>query len=151
MNNETLIIENSHLQGTRCRIGQGIVTFVFWCLWGYLLLPLISPIVDLAEIHITYYNKIDVELLIELFIMVSWLSAVIAISMTTWSFYNFLLHRYHKNKQWPLSIVMPPELARFFGVNTSELGVWQNSRELSIHLNKQGNIQNVNSKGRGNY
>ncbi len=147
MKNEKLIIENSHLQSNACRFGQGAVTLVFWCLWAYLLLPLASPIIDLLGLDITYYFKIDLELLVELFITVSFISSAAIISMALWSMYNFLLYRMNQNKQqWPSAIVMNRELATFFGVELSELKEWQYARELNIQLTEQGNIQYVDSR-----
>jgi len=44
MNSDTLIIENSHLQGNWRRVSQGVVTFFFWCYIG---------------VELTYHHQLD--------------------------------------------------------------------------------------------
>jgi len=143
MNNETLIIENSHLQSNWRRISQGAITLFFWCLWGYLILPLATPLVDWLGLDITYYHKLDFDLFLGLLLTVIVVSIVLILAMAFWSFYNFILHQTCKANQWPLTKVLNQDLALYFGVKTSELGVWQQSRELNIQLNEQGNIRYV--------
>jgi len=143
MNSDTLIIENSHLQGNWRRVSQGVVTFFFWCLWGYLILPLATPLMSYIGVELTYHHQLDFEALANIFITVSLVSVAMVISMVLWSFYNYLLHQRNHIIQWPLRKVLAKDLAAYFDVNLLELAHWQRSRELNIQLNDEGNIQQV--------
>jgi len=143
MNSNTLIIENSHLQGHWRRIGQGIVTLFFWCLWGYLILPLASPLMSYIGVEIAFIHQVDIYILINILIAVLLVSATMIFSMSLWSFYNYLLHLNTHPIQWPIPKVLAKELATDFNVNLLDLAHWQYSKELNIQLNEQGNIQNV--------
>lgn len=146
MNSDTLIIENSHLQGNWRRISQSMITLFFWCLWGYLILPLATPLINFMGIEVAFSHSVDFEVLLNIFITISFLSITMIIVMALWSSYNYLLYLQNQIIQWPLSLVLAKDLAADFNVNILDLTHWQQSRELNIQLNEQGNIQHVKTR-----
>jgi len=145
MKNSTLIIENSGLLSKTTRLVQALVTLIFWCAWGYLALPLASPITDLLDIDITYHNHFNTSLFISLLITMVLVSAYVVATTIIWCLYNLLLHRRDRRTQKPFNRTLHSDLAGYFGVKAYELSSWQLSRTLNIKLSDTGSVQYVHA------
>lgn len=149
MENNTLIIDNSGLLSKTTLVIQAIVTLIFWCSWGYLALPLISPLTNLLGIDITYHNHFDTPLFIGLLITMILVSVYVVGTMIIWSLYNLLLHRRGRNIQKSINQTLHCDLAGYFGVKTNELSTWQQAKTLNIELSGTGSVQYVQASEMG--
>lgn len=146
MEKNKLIIENGDLQSKGRRFAQGLLTLFFWCLWAYMIFPLVSPVVNLMNIEISFTHQLDIELLVSIVIMAVAACISIVVSMLIWRYYNIFLDKKKQFQDAQQPTVLREELAEYFGVNLVDINQWQYAKALHIELSASGNIIDVNVK-----
>jgi biofilm PGA synthesis protein PgaD len=140
-----LIIDKPSLQPLRQRYATGIVTFLFWIVWAYIWLPVISLIAWALGIKFFYDEMIargGYEAFLELLIFYLIVIFLIAVIFIGWATYNFFRFRGMERRR-AIKPLETEDYARYFSVNGTELKNWRNMKRITIHFDEQGNILRV--------
>jgi len=82
------IIESPHRQGMMRRIVQGGITLFFWGVWLYLMLPLLAPLMALAEIEHTLLTPVAPAEYLRFMVPVVIFVGVVMLGMELWVRYK---------------------------------------------------------------
>ncbi len=139
------IINRPDLQTLRQRFGYSFLTLLFWLVWFYLWIPLLSLVgwifgIDL--IHDEMIVREGIQALIELlgwyFLVIFLISAVLG----AWAMVNLLRFR-GKERRGPRPVVGDVSLAGDFSVTSEQVALWRECKRLVISHDVDGNITNV--------
>lgn len=137
-----IIIERPELQSPLQRATTRGLTFVFWVIWIYLWLPLISLLAWWAGIELFREHMLDNNGYKILFDDINWYGLVIVVSgviLVGWARYNLLRFRDRESRKNPL-IVDLAAYAQHFKIDAQRLKQWQAAKRLVIHHDKHGDI-----------
>ena len=142
MNNQALIIERPDLQTLTQRFGSMSLTFVFWLLYLYLWLPVISAFAWLTEGYFFYDNLIANEGYVgleDILIIYAYVVLAMNIAFFAWARINFRRFRGTERR----SLVSPVEtvqIAQRFHVPAQVVRGWQQSKSMVIYFDHRGEI-----------
>jgi biofilm PGA synthesis protein PgaD len=140
-----IIINRPELQSPLQRVTTRGITFVFWVVWIYLWLPLISLAAWLVGIHLFRAHMLDNDGYKALFSDVHQYAIVIVIIAAVligWARYNLLRFRDKGNRKASRHVDLDAQ-AQFFKTEPQQLRRWREAKRLVIHHDKQGNITQV--------
>lgn len=140
-----LIINQPGLRTLRQRFADSFLTFLFWVIWIYLWLPLISLVAWWAGFHLFYEEMILQSGYLALSDLVSWYGMIIlsiAIIFLSWAGYNRLRFR-GKERRKRAGTVRKADIARQFEVEVGQIDRWHRAKRLTIHHNENGRIDHV--------
>jgi len=139
------IIVRPDLQTIRQRFGYSFLTFLFWLIWFYLWIPLISLGgwlfgVDLIHDEMVVRDGLNslIELLGVYFLVIFLISAILGI----WAIVNLWRFR-GKNRRGPRATVSEEKLSDDFNVSSQQVVAWRQCRRLVISHDAEGNIVTV--------
>ncbi len=139
------IISRPDLQTLRQRFGYSFLTFLFWLVWFYLWIPLLSLggwIFGIDLIHDEMIVREGMQALIELlgwyFLVIFFISATLGL----WALINLLRFRGHE-RRGERPIVEDIALASDFGVTSEQIASWRGCKRLVINHDIDGNITEV--------
>ncbi len=139
------IISRPDLQTLRQRFGYSFLTFLFWLVWFYLWIPLLSLVGWIFGIDLFYDEMIMREGLQSLIELLGWYSLVIffiSATLGVWALINLLRFRGHE-RRGERSIVEDIALANDFGVTSEQVVSWRGCKRLVISHDINGNITDV--------
>jgi len=144
----TLVIDMPNLQTIRQRYASTVITFIFWIFWFYLWLPLISLIAWVLGIDL-FYERMVVNGGFDTFVETLPFYALVVVSigalLITWGIYN--LQRFRgKERRTHVHPADASTIANYFIVDPVQLNEWQTTKNLVIHLDSLGMIQNVEKR-----
>ena len=143
-----LIINRPELQSPRQRLIYPIITFIFWVLWVYIWLPLISLIAWGFGVQLFYDEMIlqnGLEAIIELASTYGLVIFILGLSLISWALYNW--GRFNKKERRSGARELSTEdQASYFHLNAQELAIWKESKHLVVNYNEQGEIEQVRTK-----
>ena len=149
-NLNSLIISRPSLQTLRQRVTSTVLKFVFWALWIYLWLPLVTLIawllgIDLVHIHMVKLAGFGglIGVLQEYLITIGLVGAVLA----CWALYNYLRFR-DKTRRKSLKPVTNFDLQKSFQVNERVLADAQKSRFVAVRFNEGGEFGRIIAEDR---
>ena len=137
-----IIIERPDLQSPLQRATSGGLTFIFWVIWLYLWLPLVSLVAWLAGIEVFREHMIisgGYEALLDIIVWYLLIIFLLGISLISWARYNLVRFRNKGRRKAPISVDRET-LARDFHIDALQLAQWQGAKDLIIHHDKQGRI-----------
>jgi len=142
---DDLIINRPDLKSRPLIFGEGILTLLFWGIWFYLWLPLISVVAWLLGFRILYSHIMALggldEFLVQLNIFSIGIFAASGI-LALWSFYN--LKRYGAyNRRNKIYCTDLHGLAAHLSLSARELAEIQQAKTLHFSFNKRGNISTI--------
>jgi len=141
------IIQRPALQTLRQRFGYSFLTFLFWLIWFYLWIPLISLGgwlfgIDLFHDQMIVRDGLDalIELLGLYFLVIFLISATLGI----WAMVNLWRFR-GKNRRGPRPTVNDEQLADDFNVTSQQVGEWRECKRLVMSHDAEGNIITIDA------
>ena len=150
--NKSLIIDRPELQTPQQRYIFSMLTLVFWIIWFYLWLPLLSLFAWLLGFEYFYENMIRLNGLEGLLDLIGWYGLVIgasALLLVFWSAYN--LSRFQgKNKRTTSIRVTEEQMAEFFHIDKSGLQICHHEKRIVFEFGQDGSILDINGQPQGN-
>lgn len=143
-----IIINRPELQSPLQRITTRGITFVFWVVWIYLWLPLISLVAWLVGIQLFREHMLDnggYKILFMDMHQYAIVIAIIAAALIGWARYNLLRFRDKDSRKSSLQ-VDPAAQAKYFKIDPQQLRLWQVTKRLVIHHDKHGDIAEVETQ-----
>lgn len=140
-----LVIEMPDLQTIRQRYASNVITFIFWVLWFYLWLPLISLVAWVLGIDL-FYDRMVVrggyDAFVEMLPVYALIVVLIGALLIIWGVYNMQRFR-GKERRTHAHPVTISTIANYFIVDPARLVEWQQAKNLVIHIDELGMIQAV--------
>jgi biofilm PGA synthesis protein PgaD len=146
-----LIINRSTSVPISMRLGWGLVTLIFWAVWIYLWMPLVTLIAwgfGFFRAYTEFRLEVEVMELTRLVMIYLTIASAFGGSLLLWAFSEYMRFR-HKNRRAMPQSVEPHELAGYANLATDELVVWQSSRCMTAHHDGRGSLLSVDSVGQG--
>jgi biofilm PGA synthesis protein PgaD len=143
-----LIIETPHLQNLRQRYGFATLTLLFWVLWLYMWLPLISLVAWFFGMKVFYFHMIELGGYVGLMELLGWYTLtvlLIAIVFGAWMLVNLFRFR-GKERRRPIQHVKDQQVADYFGVDSEYLSRFSSARSVIVHQTKDGQITSIERK-----
>lgn len=137
-----LIIEKPELQSTKQKFFFSLITLVFWVVWFYIWLPVVSLIAWLLGIDFFYEHMIILKGFEGLLSVIGWYATVIALSALTlvaWSAYNLFRFR-NKNRRTSFAAVTAEELATDFELDAEAIRLCHEEKRVVISLGQDGQL-----------
>jgi len=144
---QPLIIEQPKLQTLRQQYTSAFLTLLFWILWFYLWIPLVSLVAWLFGFKLFYEHMIILKGLQGLLDLASWYGLVIlllGLSLLGWALYNQMRFR-GREKRALHEATQPRELAQFYQLDTALIPRLQQAKRISINHDEHGHIQKIKS------
>lgn len=140
-----IIINRPDLQSPLQRVTTRGITLVFWVIWIYLWLPLISLVAWWVGIQLFREHMLDnngYQALFSDMHQYALTIAFIAVVLIGWARYNLLRFRDKDNRK-ASKHVDPADQAQYFKIEAQQLCQWQTAKCLVIHHDKLGDITDV--------
>ena len=137
-----ILIDRPDLQTPLQRAATTGITLLFWIIWIYLWLPLVSLLAWLAGIKLFRENIIDNDGYKILFDNIGWYALIIlliAIAQIGWSRYNLLRFRDNELRK-NVTAVDNAALSHHFNIDARRLPQWQTAKQMEISLNPRGDL-----------
>lgn len=137
-----LIIDKPALTPLPSRIGWGTLTFVFWLLWAYLWLPLITSAIWALGFDqvITYFpwsqGNHEMRHLMALYLLII---TGLGGSLVSWAQLEYRRFRHVRRRAMPPFVTIE-ELAAHAGLNIADMRDWQNARRLVVTHDDHGKM-----------
>lgn len=138
-----LIIDRPDKQTFYQKVGHGSLTLLFWILWGYLWLPVITLILWYFGVDF-FYDRLIQEDTTWLHTM-DWYLAVIVTIMGVfllWASINWLRFR-GSDRRKPRQHVSLSEMAHKYKVPEKNLESWRHQKRVEVHFDKDAKIDFV--------
>ena len=140
-----LVIINPSLQSLWQRFSTALFTFVFWVIWFYLWIPVLTFIAWVASIDVLYYQFIEMggleNIVNDLVFIISGVTALGG-TLVVWASYNYIRFK-GEDRRKAFAPVTTDQLADAFGVDASMLSDWQESKYISLGFDGEGKITNI--------
>lgn len=140
-----LIISVPKLQSLRKRFASALLTLIFWAIWLYLWIPLITLIGWLLGFDSVYFQMIELKglnTLVDRLGLFAAAIALLALTLGSWALYNFLRFRGADYRK-PFPPVSDQELSAFFKVEKKKLLNAKNSRFITVRFTDEGQISEL--------
>ncbi|WP_404356522.1 poly-beta-1,6-N-acetyl-D-glucosamine biosynthesis protein PgaD [Methylotuvimicrobium sp. KM1] len=137
-----LIIDSPSLQSLKQKYISAALTFIFWILWFYLWIPVITLLGWWAGADMFYLQMIElggVELLFQDLAFILKCIALLGGSLAVWAAYNYYRFR-NLDRRTPLPNVSNEALARHFGIDPKSLTDLQNAKFITVQFDDNGKI-----------
>ena len=139
------IIERADLQTVGQRTVSGILTVVFWSLWVYLCLPLLSFFAWAIGFQQAYKYMVVRGGYTEVLHLIGLYTLIILLlggSLVAWAAYNIL--RYGRLPKRTGNPPVPHEqVARYFRQGPQAVRTWQAAQRLHVHHDEKGDVARV--------
>lgn len=142
---KSLVINRPDLQKMRNRYGYGLVTFIFWVLWFYLWLPLISLAAWSMGFNLFYDEMVvagGFNALLDLLVFYLLVILLISLTLGVWAIVSLFRFR-GKNRRREREVVNDEALASFFNVESENLSKWRSSKRMVISHGEDATIKNI--------
>lgn len=147
-----LIINCPDLQTLKQKYTYAAITLLFWVIWFYLWLPLLSFFAWVFGIEIFYEHMVVLDGLNSLVDMLGWYALIITLTgviLILWSRYNLLRFR-KKNQRTQPAPLTPQQLSLFFKIEAKKIEHYQVSRRIIIQHDADGNIKTISTDNENN-
>ncbi len=137
-----LIINSPSLQSLKQKYISAALTFIFWILWFYLWIPVITLLGWWAGADMFYLQMIElggVELLFQDLKFILKCIALLGGSLAVWAAYNYYRFR-NLERRTPLPNVSKEALAQHFGIDPKSLTDLQNAKYINVQFDDNGKI-----------
>jgi biofilm PGA synthesis protein PgaD len=140
-----LIIENPELQTPRQRYTFAVVTFIFWIVWFYLWIPIVSLIAWLFGAERVYQAMVvhsGFQPLLQLLGLYSIIILVMGLLLGGWAWYNQVRVR-GRDKRRNSAVVTAAEIGTFFLLQPEQLDVARYAKHVVIEHDEQGKVKDI--------
>lgn len=138
----SLIIDHPKEVPLPRRVGWGFVTFLFWMLWFYLWVPLITFVawaLGLNQAFNVFQWENDVMELKRLVVIYILIIAALGSCLLLWAFSEFMRFRNLNRRTKPTS-VRTEECAAYAEVRAKDMEAWQKSRSMIAFHDDHGEL-----------
>jgi poly-beta-1,6-N-acetyl-D-glucosamine biosynthesis protein PgaD len=138
------LIETPDAQSAVQRALLTALTGVFWAIWTYLWLPVVSLVEWLFDASWGYQDFVleGYEALAEVAIAYGAVIFVMGGSLVGWGLYNMIRFRGVERRR-PAPALDQPALARYYKVDAGELSCWRAARRLVIRYHANDTLSTV--------
>lgn len=145
MSKRPLIIDNPELQTPRERYAFAALTLVFWIVWFYLWIPVVSLLAWLFGAERFYQAMIThsgLDALIELLGLYSIIILVMGVILAAWAWYNQVRVR-GRDKRRSSITVTPAEVGSFFALKPEQLDLARYAKHVVIEHDEHGQVKDI--------
>ncbi len=145
MSKRPLIIENPELQTPQQRYVFAAITFLFWILWFYLWIPIISLLAWLFGAERFYKAMIvhsGLDTLLELLGLYSVVILIMGAVLAGWAWYNQIRFR-SREKRRASPVVAAEEMRTFFLLEPAQFDLARDARRLVIEHDEHGRVKDI--------
>jgi biofilm PGA synthesis protein PgaD len=139
---DNLIIDSPKLQSLKLKYTSTFLTLVFWVIWFYLWIPLVTLLGWWFQIDAIQYHMVTMEgyraFLDALPIFLA-ITAGLSTTLALWAFYNFSRFR-GIDRRKPSLPVSQKELRQFFAISQDDIISAQSGKILTIHFDQDDKI-----------
>lgn len=137
-----LILNMPDLVARHTKIGSSIFTILFWAIFVYLWMPVITVIAWMAGLYhsygeMTYMNEIDD--LKHLALVYAMIVVALGGSLLLWALHEYLRFRKVNRRREPIA-VNNHEMAAFINIHEDEITAGQNARRLVVQHSANGKV-----------
>jgi biofilm PGA synthesis protein PgaD len=140
-----LIINRPSLQSSSQRMIYPVITFIFWMLWIYIWLPLVSLVAWGFGVQL-YYDEMILESGLESFLSLAgtyaMMIALLGASLISWALYNWKRFK-NKERRSKIESLSTEEVAEYFNVDKNDLMGWHGANRIVVHHNDKGDVEHV--------
>ncbi len=134
-----LIIDTPSLQSLRQRYTATFITFVFWVLWFYLWIPLITFLGWWFQAQVYQYEMITIggfQAVKDAAVIFLMVTTLLPGCLALWSFYN--LRRFKGfTHDGPPTVVTSKEIKAYFSVSDQDFSAVRAGKVISIDFDEQ--------------
>ena len=138
-----LIITKPERQSSTQRWGFGLLTLLFWGLFGYFIRPLVTMaawVLGYWRFHDVMIEGHGINALFRLLLIYVAIIAGMSLTLIAWSIYNLLRYGHHEKRVTPPQPATPEMLAEYFMVKRDDVLTWQSTRRLVLDFDPSGRI-----------
>jgi biofilm PGA synthesis protein PgaD len=139
------IIDRADLLTLGHRTVSGVLTLVFWALWGYLWMPLLAVLAWMLGLERAYKYMVVNDGWEELTTVIAWYAVVVLLfggGLVAWATYN--IERYGKLPQRSASPQAPLEqVAHYFQQGAGAVAHWRHAQRLYVIHDEKAGIARV--------
>jgi len=147
MNNK-FIIDTPKLQSLQLKYTSTIFTLIFWVLWFYLWIPLVTLVGWWFQIDTIQHTMITLNgfhaFLLELPILLTYILILIGL-LAVWSSYNYFRFKGLERRK-PLRPVSQNDILSKFSIDEVELGIIQENKIILIKFDENEHFQPLKIK-----
>lgn len=140
-----LILNMPDLVARHTKIGSSIFTVVFWAIFVYLWMPLITVVAWMFGFYRTYSEAIytqEVSTFQHLALVYGLIILALGGSLLAWALQEYLRFRNVNRRREPV-IVELAELAHYTKLEEHHIATWQNTRRLIAHHTPHGSVLHI--------
>ena len=137
-----LIIDTPSIQTQWQRFSSVIFTFIFWVLWFFIWIPLVTAFAWYLGFDLIYFEMFQTDgykALVDEFFRFMRVVLLLGGSLALWAAYNYYRFRGKKRRGAPAQ-VSSKEMAEYFEVKEAELHENQQAKYVSVSFDETGKI-----------
>ncbi len=141
----TLIIEKPELQTNAQRYGWTTVTFVFWALYIYLWLPLITLLAWWVGVKLFHLHMIQLhgyEGLLDKLGLYSVIIFIVSITLIGWAEIDRMRFK-NKLRRTDRKPITASEVAKKYNLQEHELSLLRQKKSMVVHFSDKGVISDI--------
>lgn len=138
-----LIITRPERQSTSQRWGYGLLTILFWGLFGYFIRPLMTLVawaVGYWRFHDVMIDNHGINHFARLLLIYVAIIGGMSFSLIAWSIYNLLRFGHNEKRVTSPPPATPEILAEYFKLEPEDIRAWQSTRRLVLDFDHTGRI-----------
>ncbi len=142
MSAKHLIINAPSMQSLWQKYSSAMITFVFWVLWFFLWIPVITAVAWYFGFEIMYFEMFEMsgyKAVIRSFIYFLIIVALLGGTLATWAGYNYYRFKGKDKRSTPTQISTAQQ-AEFLHMQESQLSLYQNSQLINVSFDESGKI-----------
>lgn len=145
MNKRPLIIENPELQTPQQRYAFAAITLLFWILWFYLWIPIISLLAWLFGAERFYRAMIvhsGLDTLLELLGLYSIIILIMGVILSGWAWYNQIRFRGREKRRASPTVTLE-ETGSFYALRPEQLDLARYAKHVVIEHDEHGKVKDI--------
>jgi len=148
MKNNKFIIDTPDLQSLRLRYTSTLLTLIFWVIWFYLWIPIITLVGWWFQVQVFEHTMITMggfqSFLDELPAFASYI-LILVLSLALWSAYNYFRFKGLERRK-PLSPATRMDILKKFQIDDKDLDILRQSQIVSVTFDENDDIHPVKVK-----
>jgi biofilm PGA synthesis protein PgaD len=140
-----LIIDKPHLQNHYARYWWGMVTFIFWAVYVYLWMPLITLFawwIGVKLFHINFIQQDGAAALLDNLALYALIILLISTTLILWAYIEQLRFK-GKHRRQTGNTVTVQQVADKYKINEHKLARIRKKKVLEVHFSNQGEISSI--------
>ncbi len=140
---DNLIIDSPKLQSLKLKYTSTFLTLVFWVLWFYLWIPVVTLLGWWFQIDTIQHQMVTMggyRAFLDALPTFLLITAGLSSALATWAFYNFTRFK-GIDRRKPSLPVNQQALQQVFGINGNDLIAAQSGKILTIHFDQDDKMR----------